>query len=82
MRRQQTVHITLRDRASGIVCWESLRLHRSGRIVVNPTPGLCAQAGDADPAGAWDRIEMRRQRLALLLWRRVFGQDGGGNGND
>jgi hypothetical protein len=71
-RKQKTVHVTLRDKPSGVVCFESLRLHRSGRIVVNPTPGLCTQLGDGDTAGAFERILERRSRLARLLFERTF----------
>jgi hypothetical protein len=73
-RTQKTVHVTLRDKPSGVVCFESLRLSRSGRIVVNPAPGLCTQIGDGDAAGAFDRIAARRARLAGLLWSRSFGR--------
>lgn len=74
MRRQKTVRVTLKDRETRMVCFESIRLHRSGKIVVNPTPGICFQdpGGPNDVEAGFARIAERRARLAGLLIERVF----------
>lgn len=75
MRRQKTFNIALRDRETGLVCAESLRLYRSGKIIVNPTPGVCmgAEMSPEVESMAFNRIAMRRIKLAGLLLDRTFG---------
>lgn len=74
VRKQKTFHIALRDRETGLVCAESLRLYRSGKIIVNPL-GVCMDAGPEpieDVAAAFGRIGERRVKLAGLLLKRTF----------
>ena len=75
MRRQKTYHVAVRDRETGMAGFHSLRVHRSGKIVLNPTPGIVVEAralGADDAAAGMARLHGRLVRLGALLQRRTF----------
>lgn len=75
-KRQRTVHVTIRDRASGWVMCTGIRVERQ-RITLHPSPPvILIQDASASHAMAmtvpWDRLDARALQLGQLLQRRWF----------
>lgn len=72
--RQRTIHVTIKDRAAGWVCFMSIRVERH-RITLHPTPGVALPVQgviDVWPVPPFDRLDARALRLGTILQRRWF----------
>jgi hypothetical protein len=74
MRKQRTFEVRILDRPSRSALFASVQVHRSGRIVLNPSsPSLfCIMATDGSDPEIIARLQARLTRLAGLLSKRTF----------